>query len=165
MQPRTLASKGRHCPSFALTLAIGVLLVHSVTASAVDTVQVTVSTSNVTGWTCSDPQIGDAQGGQYVVCVKPEQVTTTDDGSGGVTVTWMLDVTGGWMFPVTQGIVIDAKGNKAKTTGNNKWTVTPCSAGQCTAKNRKENGNKKYGYTVNVLSRGYLLTFDPTIMN
>jgi hypothetical protein len=167
MQPHAIASKGRLCWDLTLTLAFGVLLVHSVVAAAADSVQVKVSTTKIQGWACSaDPQIGDAQNNSYYVCVDKETVNTTDEGNGKVTVTWTLDVTGGWTFPASQGIDIDAKSNKKNSNGNKKWTlITPCSASQCTAKNDKESGNKTYRYTVNVLNQRYLLTFDPTIMN
>ena len=164
MQPRARASDGGLGRGFALRLIFGVLLAHSVFAIAADDVTVKVSRTNITGYTCSDPQIGDAQGNQYVVCVNKDTVTTTDN-AGKVTVTWALDTSGGWVFPYTQGIDIDAKSNKTNSNGNKKWTVAPCSDAQCTATNDKENGNKRYRYTINVLNQRYLLTFDPTIMN
>jgi hypothetical protein len=164
MQPHARATDGELGRGFAQTLIFGVLLAHSVIAVAADNVMVKVSKTSIGGYTCSDPQIGDAQGNQYMVCVDKGTITTTDN-AGNVAVTWMLDTSGGWVFPYTQGVDIDAKGNKTNSNGNKKWTVTPCSDAQCTATNAKENGNKRYQYTINVLNGRYLLTFDPTIMN
>lgn len=129
-------------------------------------VLVTITQTSTSSPNCSDPQPGPG-GLQYIVCVSTDPVQTT--GSGSVSITWTTG-SGGWAFPASQGgIVIDSKQNKSKSNGNQPWTVTQASTSNYTATNTKENGQKKYAYTVNVvnITNGvvYLLTYDPTIMN
>ena len=164
MQPRVGAVITKLGRGSALGFFLCMLLSHSGVAMAADAVAVKVSRTMVAGWTCSDPQVGDAGGNQYYVCVDKDTVTTTDN-RGKVAVDWTLDPAGGWAFPHRQGIDIDSKGNKKNSNGNKKWTVGACTDTVCSATNDKENGQKKYAYTINVLNGRYLLTFDPTIMN
>ena len=164
MQPHVgvaIAELGR---GSALRLLFGVLLSHGGIAMAADAVAVKVSRTPIAGWTCSDPQVGDVSRTSYYVCVDKANVTTTNN-AGKAAVTWTLDPAGGWVFPYSQGIDIDAKGNKKGSNGRKKWTVAACTDTECSATNDKENGSKKYAYTINVLNGRYLLTFDPTIMN
>jgi hypothetical protein len=155
--------------NFAMTLVIGALSIHSGHASAQDPVLVTVEPApgSASGnKKCSDGQTGDAAGNKYVICADPDSRSTTPHGQNhDVTVVWTLtDTTGkGWMFPLSQGVLVDSKQNKKNSSGNQPWTITQASTSSYTATNTKDQ--KKYGYTINVINGNYLLTYDPTIMN
>ena len=117
---------------------------------------------------CSPAQDGPA--GQLVVCVDWDTIETPQVSSGTpVSVTWTIDVTKGWMFPANQlGIVIDSNQKKNNGNGAQPWTISQHSSPSYIATNKKENGQKRYGYTifvVNTTGGAYLLTYDPTIKN
>src|SRR5215831_19206036 len=138
--------------NFAMTLVIGALSIHSGRASAQDSVLVTVEPApgSASGSKkCSDAQKGDGGGNKYVICADPDSRSTTAHGPNhDVTVVWKLtDTTGkGWLFPLSQGIVIDGKQNKKNSNGNQPWTITQASASSYTATSTKDQ--KKYGYTI-----------------
>jgi len=169
----TFGTRDRLARIFFAPFAMAALSCVGVSVSAQNvTVTVQPSSYNPTGsQKCSDAQPGPS--GNLKVCVDPDTYSTPSGNPGTpVTVSWKLDNTvgdTGWIFPQYQGIVIDSKQNKKNSNGNNPWSVTPGSTTAYSATSTKENGSKKYSYTVNVVkwisNVGYLLTFDPTIMN
>ena len=150
----------------ATAVAFGVLTAAGSAHGQPVQVNVQVSTTaTLSGYTCMDYSQTGPGGTPYWVCVSVDPIHTSGQSGAPVSVTWTLTGSAGWAFPLAQGISIDSKRNKTNSNGDRAWTVTSATATQYTAINNRETGNKKYQYTINLLKGGYLLTWDPTIMN
>jgi hypothetical protein len=165
----TTGAGDRLARNFLVAFAIAVLFCGAAAAQPIKVTVQPTAYSPAAKEKCSDPQPGPS--GNLKICVDPDSYSTSGSPGSPVTVTWALNNTvgdTGWVFPQYQGIVVDSKQNKKNSNGTNPWTVTPGST-QYSANSTKENGQKKYSYTVNVVkavgSMIYLLTYDPTIMN